>query len=242
MADESNPPSSAVPLHARQLAQFLLALRKSLLWVGIAVAGTSLAFYFAAPALLAIFQGHLGQKLAFFAVAEPFIALVKLSFFAAVFVLIPWMAYCIGQALARPFGLSPGTVAAFVIAAWLLFYLGVAFCYFVTLPLGVKFLLGYQTAQLKPVIAVSRFVSFITLFLAGFGAIFELPLLMVFVGKVGLCHSRTFARYRRHAVLAISVLAALLTPTPDIINMMLMGVPLYLLYEAGIAVLRLLRL
>jgi sec-independent protein translocase protein TatC len=64
---------------------------------------------------------------------------------------------------------------------------------------------------------------------------------MVFAAKVGICTRQTFEKHRRYAVLIISIMAALLTPTPDIVNMLLMGGPLYLLYEIGILVLKMMK-
>ena len=75
-----------------------------------------------------------------------------------------------------------------------------------------------------------------------FGAIFELPVFMVFSARVGAISRRAFEKNRRYAVLAIAILAAMLTPTPDLVNMALMGGPLYLLYESGILLIRLFKL
>jgi len=72
------------------------------------------------------------------------------------------------------------------------------------------------------------------LFVFGFGCIFELPLAMILLARLGLVEAITLARHRRYAILAISIISAVLTPTPDIFNMSLMGVPLYLLYEIGL--------
>jgi sec-independent protein translocase protein TatC len=186
-------------------------------------------------------QNHLQQKLAFFTVAEPFLAHVKLSFFVTIFVLMPGILYCLWMALGKPFKLEESTLAWFVFFTTILFYLGAGFCYFITLPYGVKFLLGFESSQLKPVIAISKFVNFVTIFILAFGVIFELPIFMVFVAKVGICTRQTFEKHRRYAVLIISIMAALLTPTPDIVNMLLMGGPLYLLYEIGILVLKMMK-
>jgi sec-independent protein translocase protein TatC len=68
----------------------------------------------------------------------------------------------------------------------------------------------------------------------GFGLIFELPLAMMLLGRVGLVKAAQLARYRRYAVLVIFIVAAVLTPTPDVINMTLMAAPLYLLFEIGL--------
>ena len=92
----------------------------------------------------------------------------------------------------------------------------------------------------KPVISVGRFVNFVTVFILAFGLIFELPIFMIFLAKVKVFKRRFYEKNRRYALLLIAILSALLTPTPDIVNMSLMGGPLYLLYESGIIILRLL--
>lgn len=223
-----------------QLASILLELRKSVLWLGGLVVGCTVGFYTFAPFLLKQFQNHLHQKLAFFTVAEPFLAHVKVSFFLAIFTLMPILVYWFWKALAKPFGLGASSIRWFALATCLLFYAGASFCYFITLPFGVNFLLSYQSEQLKPIISIGKFITFVTIFILAFGAIFELPIFMIFSAKVGFYSRKSFEKNRRYAILIISILAALLTPTPDVVNMMLMGVPLYLLYEAGIIVLKML--
>lgn len=201
-----------------------------------------MALYFVSPELLRLVQKHLDQPLAFFTVTEPFLAHAKLAFVTALLLLAPWILYCLWTALAKPFSLSKATVRWFVAFTTILFYAGAVFCYEITLPFGIKFLLGFKSEQLLPVISIGTFISFVGLFVLAFGLIFELPICMIFTAKVGLISRKTFEINRRHAVLAISILAALLTPTPDVVNMLLMGGPLYLLYEAGIVGLRILKI
>ena len=221
---------------------FLTELRHAIRGLAIAVFLTTLAlFFFASADLLAILQAHLDEKLYFFSIPGPFLAHVKLAFFAALYILMPWIMYVIWKGLGKPFGVEGKSLFWFVFCTCVLFYAGTLFCYLVTLPFGVKFLLGFQSAQLKPVISIGRFVNFITIFILAFGLIFELPVFMIFSAKVGLISRRTFEKNRRYAVLAIAILAALLTPTPDAVNMALMGGPLYMLYEAGILIIKLLR-
>lgn len=227
---------------AKKIVATFLALRTTLLLLaGLLMAGT-LAYYFISAELFAFIQGHLSQELAFFTVAEPFLAHVKLAFIATVFTLMPLLVYCLWRALAKPFALSLLVQISFILATIALFYSGALFCYFITLPFGVNFLLGFESEQLNSVISVGRFVNFVTIFILAFGLIFELPIFMVFAGKVGLVPRATFAKNRRYAVLVIAVVAALLTPTPDVVNMLLMGGPLYLLFEAGIIILTVLRI
>ena len=224
------------------LVIFLSELRKSIRLLGASIILGTAGLYLISPVILQFLQGHLDQELAFFTVAEPFLAHVKLSFFVTLFVLMPGIMYCLWMALGKPFKLSEKTLVWFVFFTTILFYLGAGFCYTVTLTYGVKFLLGFQSSQLKPVISVNKFVNFVSIFILAFGLIFELPIFMVFSAKVGLIPRQTFQRNRRYAVLIISIMAALLTPTPDVFNMMLMGGPLYLLYEAGILVLKVMKI
>lgn len=224
------------------LLVFLSELRKSVRLLGAAVILGTAALYILSATVLTGLQNHLNQPLAFFTVSEPFLAHVKLSFFVTLFVLMPGILYCLWMALGKTFKLDGSTLTWFVFFTTLLFYLGAGFCYFITLPYGVKFLLGFQSAQLKPMISISKFVNFVTIFILAFGAIFELPIFMVFAARVGICSRQSFEKHRRYAVLIISIMAALLTPTPDIVNMLLMGGPLYLLYEIGILVIRALRI
>jgi sec-independent protein translocase protein TatC len=221
---------------------FLSELRKSIRLLGVSIILGTAGLYLISPVILQFLQGHLDQELAFFTVAEPFLAHVKLSFFVTLFVLMPGIMYCLWMALGKPFKLSEKTLVWFVFFTTILFYLGAGFCYTITLSYGVKFLLGFQSSQLKPVISISKFVNFVSIFILAFGLIFELPIFMVFSAKVGLIPRQTFERNRRYAVLIISIMAALLTPTPDVFNMMLMGGPLYLLYEVGILVLKMMKI
>jgi sec-independent protein translocase protein TatC len=229
-------------MEANRLVIFITELRKSALHLGIAIACGTLAFYFLAPSILRIFQNHLDQQLVFFRVAEPFIAHVKLAFLACLFVLVPWLAAVFWRALANPFGLSNRGRYWFIFFTCVLFYAGAFFCFLVTLPFGVSFLLGYQSEQLQPMIAIGRFVNFTTMFVIGFGIIFQLPLFMVFAARAGIWSRRSFESNRRYAVLVIAIVAALLTPTPDAVNMFLMAGPLYLLYELGIIIMRIMKI
>ncbi len=222
---------------------FLTELRLAIRGLGIAVIlSTLVLFLFGAGDLLTILQNHLDEKLYFFSIPGPFLAHVKLAFFSALYLLMPWIMYVIWKGLGKPFGVTGRALFWFVFCTCVLFYAGTLFCYLVTLPFGVKFLLGFQSAELKPVISIGRFVNFITIFILAFGMIFELPVFMIFSARVGVVSRRTFEKNRRYAVLIIAILAALLTPTPDVVNMALMGGPLYLLYEAGILIIRVLKI
>lgn len=225
----------------QHIAVFLAQCRRAARGLGISLALLTLGLFLLSAHLLGFLQDHLHEQLYFFSVAAPFLAHVKLSFVAALYLLMPWIMYVVWKGVGLPFGLNGRRLFWFVLTTCLLFYAGSLFCFMVTLPYGVSFLLGFQSAELKPVISVDRFVNFVTLFIFAFGLIFELPVFMVFCAGIGVSR-KVFEKNRRYAILVITILAALLTPTPDVMNLALMGGPLYLLYEAGILVIRMFKL
>lgn len=221
---------------------FVNELRKSIRALGLAIGLSSVGVFFLTPELLVFIQAHLAEKLYFFSVAGPFLAHVKLALFISIYILMPWLMTVLWRAMGKPFGVTGGQLVVFVVFTCLLFYAGTLFCYFITLPFGIKFLLGFGSEELKPVISIGKFVNFTTIFILAFGTIFELPIFMVFMAKVGVFTRSFYAKNRRYALLFIAIIAALLTPTPDVVNMSLMGGPLYLLYEAGIFILVIMRI
>ena len=220
------------------LVIFISELHKSARMLLISVVILTVALFFLSSGLIVTLQNHLHETLYFFSVAGPFLAHVKVAFFGALYLLMPLLTYVLWKAMGKPFGVTGHRLYLFVIATCVLFYAGTLFCYMVTLPYGVKFLLGFQSHNLKAVISIGRFVNFVTIFILAFGVIFELPVFMIFSDQVGLIPRAVFERNRRFAILGIAILAAVLTPTPDAFNMALMGVPLYMLYEAGIVIIR----
>ncbi len=116
----------------------------------------------------------------------------------------------------------------------LVFFLaGGAFAYYVIVPFAIKFLLGFSSEYVVPMISINSYISFVASLVLTFGIVFELPLVLVFLVKIGIATPAFLKHFRRHAVLGILVVSALLTP-PDIVSQLLMAVPLMLLYELGV--------
>ena len=118
--------------------------------------------------------------------------------------------------------------------ATLSFVAGIAFAYFVMLPTAIPFLKGFLGDIVQPNWFVDKYISFITSLLFWVGLSFETPLLIFFLAKLGIVTPAVLSRNRKYAVLVIAVLAAVITPTPDPFNMILVMGPLILLYEIGI--------
>lgn len=218
-----------------QVLILLDALRKVLIQSGIIIFLFSIVGYFFSLRILAFLRARTGVTLAAFGIPETFIALLTLSLAMGLIAAVPFILYRILSELAFLFSsFSRRMLLGFWVSSILLFIGGAVFCLGVTLPYGVRFLLSFKTPYLEPVISVKKFVSFCFLFVLGFGCIFELPLAMILLSRLGLVQAGKLAKQRRYAILGISVISAILTPTPDIFNMALMGVPLYLLFEIGL--------
>jgi len=122
----------------------------------------------------------------------------------------------------------------FSLLSSLCFIGGAAFGYFIVFPPAFRFLLGYTTDFLSPMPAVNEYFSLSLRLLLAFGLVFELPILMVFLAKINIVDVPFLNRNRKYAILINFIIAAILTPTPDVVNQMLMGVPLLILYEVSV--------
>jgi sec-independent protein translocase protein TatC len=116
-----------------------------------------------------------------------------------------------------------------------LFLAGVAFGYFVISPFAISFLMGYTLPGVENIPTVSSYIGYMLMFTAPSGLVFELPIVVYFLAKVGLVTPEFMRKYRRHSIVIILILAALLTP-PDVVSQLLLGAPLYVLYEISILV------
>ncbi|MCJ7458932.1 MAG: twin-arginine translocase subunit TatC [candidate division Zixibacteria bacterium] len=128
-------------------------------------------------------------------------------------------------------------VAPLVFFSTFSFVIGASFAFFIVLPNMIKFLLSFGTDKMHPWIKIDDYLSFIGYTTLIFGVVFELPVVSYFLGRIGIISSATLRKGRRYAVVAIMIVAAFVTPTPDAFNMMLLAVPLYVLYELSIIVL-----
>jgi sec-independent protein translocase protein TatC len=116
------------------------------------------------------------------------------------------------------------------------FLAGIAFGYFVLVPTALKFFAAFGTQSIDLNIAADRYVSFVLSLIAGAGLVFELPMISYFLSKLGFLTPAFMRHYRRHAIVVILIISAVVTPTPDIITQSLLAAPMFLLYEVSIFV------
>ena len=116
---------------------------------------------------------------------------------------------------------------------------GVVFSYFVALPAALRFLLNFGSDMVQTRPQLGPYLGFIATLLLWSGVGFELPIVLFFLAKIGVLDYKRLGRWRKYAFLILCIFAAIITPTPDPVNMMIVALPLYLLYEAGILLARL---
>jgi len=212
------------------LEELRMRLLISLAAFGVAT-GLSLLFV---ERILAVLLRPVG-RVVFLAPTEAFFVRLKVAALSGVFLSLPVVLYQIWRFVSV--GLTPTErryTLSMLPAALVLFVAGGAFAFLVILPIGVRFLLSYQTENLVPMISIQAYTSFATAFVLAFGLLFQLPIVVLLLARLGIVTPAALAAGRRYALLAIVIASAVLTPGGDIVSQLLMAVPTYLLYEASI--------
>ncbi len=173
-------------------------------------------------------------KLIFLSPPEAFFTALKISFFAGILIALPFVLYQVWKFI------EPGLyehekrfILPFMFFSLLFFFTGASFAYFVILPFGLRFLLGFMGDLLTPQITVGSYVSFVIQMILAFGFVFLLPVVVWLLSKLGIINYRMLEKNRKFAILIIFVVAALLTP-PDAFSQIMMALPLLVLYELSI--------
>lgn len=184
---------------------------------------------------IAPFLAQGGGGLVFTGVMDKFMAHLKVSFLAALILSCPFWLYQVWKFIApglytneKKYGLS------FIFAGSVLFLGGIFFVYFFVYPTTFDFLMNFGGTTDKPLITIADYVSFFVLTTLMFGLVFELPLIIVLLGILGIVDAKFLRAKRRFALVLLSIVAAVATPTPDMLSMLIMLVPLMVLYEVSI--------
>jgi sec-independent protein translocase protein TatC len=221
-----------------EIVACLEALRRTLVRTIIVAGVASVLSFFFSKKLILLLVKMVHVKVYYFTLPEVLLASVELALYSGIFLSIP-VAGFIGWREFRPF-LEQKKIHSHLFAgvAILLFYIGSLFCLLVALPNGISFLLSYEGGAVKAMISIKRLIAFCVAMMFGFGFAFELPLALLLLSRLGVVTARALAKGRRYAVLFIVVAASVITPTPDVYNMSLLAVPLYVLYEVGLLFVR----
>ncbi len=173
-------------------------------------------------------------------IQEQFLSHIKVSLWLGFIVAFPYILFEVWRFI-RPGLYKKEIVAArgMVFVCSFLFLTGVSFGYFIITPIAVTFLSSYSVSpDIANTTTLAALVNSITMFTIPVGLIFETPVILYFLAKIGLVSSAFLIQYRKHSFVFIIILAAIITPSPDVFSQMLVAIPLYLLYEVSIIVVK----
>lgn len=191
---------------------------------------TIVFWFFSGPILEWLVARVPVDHLVFYAPSEAFMVRTKLSLTLGGMAAFPYIGYRLWRFVTPGlFKRERGRVGPVVFASAVLFYVGVAFSYFVVVPVIINFMLGYATERVQPLLSVSAYVNTISRMCLAFGLVFQLPIVILLLAFTGLVSPRTFLGQWRYAIVIIFIAAAIFTP-PDPVSQVLMAVPLCVLY------------
>jgi sec-independent protein translocase protein TatC len=184
--------------------------------------------------------GDFLPRFAFFSPAEPLLAYVKVAVLAGLVLAMPVI-------LSQLWGFARSGLTfrerwyglAFVWWGSAQFLAGAAFAYYGLLPVSLRFLLSIGAGHFEPVLSIDTYLSFVTTLMFWCGLIFELPVVLLILSRIGIVTSEWLRQQRPYAMLALVIVSAIVTPTTDPVNLLLMATPLILLYELSILITRL---
>ena len=234
-ADARPEPALTLAGHLEELRRRLgIGLAALLLAVGISGSQVErLVAWLRRPA------GVLLPHFAYFSPAEPLLAYLNVSILAGLILAMPvilWQLWgFVRSGLTRR---ERGLGLAFVWWGSVQFMAGVAFAYYVLLPVSLRLLLGIGRASLEPVISIQRYLAFVTSLAFWCGIVFELPVIVWLLAKIGIVTPAWLSHQRPYATLLLVIIAAVVTPTTDPVSLFLMALPMLLLYECSIVMAR----
>ncbi len=220
------------------LVEHLTELRSRLLKSIAVILIFSIGAYVFSERLLSYLTVPVGD-LVFLSPAEAFLTHIKVSVIFGILISLPIVFYQFWKFVLP--ALKKNEKKFFYIllpVSLLLFYAGILFCFFVVLPLGIRFLLDFGGPELEPMISLGYYISFLLALLLPFGLIFELPLVLNLMVKLRILSVERIVSVRKYVIVLIFLVGAILTP-PDIITQILLALPLIILFEASILIAKL---
>jgi Twin arginine targeting (Tat) protein translocase TatC len=220
------------------LVDHLQELRMRLIVCIAAVLVASTACYFYAAELVHFITAPAG-KLYYMNPAEAFFTYLKVSVFAGFLLALPVVFYQVWSFVVPALTRQERKASFFLVpASLLLFFTGLAFSYFLVLPAAITFFIGFSTPDLQPMFSIGQYLSFVISFVLPFGFVFELPLFILVAARLGVIGSEFLAAKRKVVIVLSFVVGAVISPTPDVFSQTMIAVPLMVLYEASIFIVR----
>jgi len=227
--------------------EHLIELRKRLIYAAVAVViGTCIGLllskhfinYIIEPMRAALRAGHLEDKLYYTSPAGYLSLVINMGLYLGIVLAMPFVLYQIWLFVAPGlFKHERRAVAGFIVSSMFLFLCGIAFGYFIMLPTTLKFLVSFAAnGPVQPLISINEYFELSLIILLGLGVVFELPVLIFILSLFGIVTPKFLLKNFRYAMLIITVVAAVVTPTPDATTMLVFMAPMVLLYFLGVFV------
>ena len=216
------------------LRDHLQEFRKRLIICLVVVAIAALACYNYVDDIIALLSGPAG-KLYFMNPSEVFFTYMEIALYAGILFTLPVLLYEVWAFVAP--ALWPEERRAVLVilpTAVILFYVGLVFAYYLVIPAAVTFFMGFATQTLQPMFSLESYLSFILALTLPFGFIFELPLIVVFLAKIGVVTGDFLKGKRKILIVIAFIFAAVVSPTTDIFTQTMIAVPLIVLYEISL--------
>ena len=218
--------------------EHLEELRWRIIYSLLAVAAGSCLAYFFIDEIMAVLTAPAG-KLYYMQPTEAFFTYIKISMFAGLLLASPFVFYEIWRFIVPALTLQERMfLTVLVPVSAVLFFAGIAFAFFFALPAGIHFFLNFGSDNLTPLLSVGKYLDFVIAFLLPFGLIFEVPLIVIFLARAGLVTSAWLWKKQRLVIFLSFVIGAAISPTPDALSQTMMAVPMILLYEISLLIVR----
>lgn len=219
------------------LIEHLTELRRRLIVSLIAVAVLAGAAFFFSEQIINLLTIPAGD-LVFLSPTEAFYTHIKVSLFTGLLIAMPVVLFQVWQFLLPALEQNEKKVLHIIVPVSLVLFIGgVVFCFFVVVPLGMRFLLGFSGPGLQAMLTLNNYISFLLSLLIPFGILFQMPLLQVFLVRFGVVSVARLQRSRKYIYFLIFIVGAILTP-PDLVSQVLLAFPIIILFEVGLLVSR----
>ena len=222
------------------LTEHLTELRSCLVKAGAAlVAGTAVSFYYLEQIIEAL-TAPVGQ-LYYLRPAEAFMIYMKIALLAGLILASPMVLFQLYSFVRPALTLREKHYARFTIPIIIVLFLGgMIFSYYLVFPRALEFFLGFGNGHVNPLISMESYLDFLLMLVVPFGFVFNIPVVLLLLAYLKLLPVNAVGRYHKHVILAAFILAALITPTPDIITQSLLALPMVVLYELSLVLCKLL--
>ena len=220
------------------LTAHLEELRSRLIKSLLAIAVGSCISYFFLDEIMYYLTLNVG-KLYYMKPGEAFFTYIKIDIAAGFLIALPIIFYHAWRFFLPALTAAERMVLGILVpTSVVLFFVGLAFSFFLVLPIALKFFIGFGDENLQAMFSFGNYFDFVVMFLLPFGFIFELPLLIIVLGKIGILTSEWLKKYQRIVIFLSFVIGAIITPTPDIFTQSMIALPMIALYEVGYLVLK----